>query len=490
MSRFIDSLTSESNKTFTENGAVSNASTKSAILDFFSIGGALRNMGKSDSFEVFHKAWLENPLLTLKAMFYFRDIRGGQGQRCGFKDQLLYLAVHATETLRKNLHLVPEIGRWDDLYVLVDTPLESDVFTLFLNQLISDLQTDKPSLLAKWLKSENTSSKKSRQLATKTRKAFGMTGKEYRKTLSELRKKIDVVERKMSSNKWGDIKYEAVPSQAMFRFRKAFRRHDEERFLEYIDSVNQGKTKINSSAMYPYQIVGKLSSCPWNMTMVDDSTIKEMQAMWDNLPDYLEGKDDRAICVVDTSGSMSGDPLAVALSLGLYCAERLNGEFKDHFITFSTSPKLQRVSGNTLFEKISGMCRAEWEFNTNLEAVFDLILNRAIKFEMNQQELPDKLIIISDMEFDSASSGNADKTLMKVINDKFIKNGYIMPSLVFWNVNARNKQFPMSLDDRGFINVSGLSPSLFESVVGGEVTSPVDFMENVLNSERYSSLVL
>jgi hypothetical protein len=273
----------------------------------------------------------------------------------------------------------------------------------------------------------------------------------------------------------------------MMKYRKAFDKHDHVRFEEFIGKVNTGEAKINSSVLYPHEIVGKV------MDHQIDNSIAE--AMWNNLPDWINGSDENSIAVVDTSGSMWGTPIQVAISLGLYMAERATGPYKDHFITFSANPELQSVRGDTLATRVRNMENASWNMNTNIEAVFDLILNTAIKHDISQDEMVKRLYIVSDMEFDAATGSGgynyvptADETLFQTIRNKFAKAGYEMPALVFWNVNARNKQFPMKMDERGFVNVSGFSPSIFKTLMTGEFTTPYELMLGVLNSERYAPI--
>ena len=497
MNTFLDNLKNQTNVAYTENGARAFATTGTKVLDFFSQGGALREAGADRAINIFSQAWSENNELALKTMFYFRDIRGGQGQRGAFRAQLEYLAKISPETVKKNLALIAEYGRWDDLYSLfdvdkgdktIDLTLREAVVETFKNQLIQDIEAfrsgENVSLLAKWLKSENASSKETKRLGYLTRIGLGFSPKMYRKTLSQLRKHLDVVERKVSADKWDDINYEHVPSNAMMKYRKAFDKHDHQRFETFIGKVNAGEAKINVSVTYPYEIVEKVRSREIQASVA--------QAMWDNLPDYVEGSDENSLAVVDTSGSMWGQPINVALSIGLYLAERARGPYKDHFITFSNRPALQEVVGSTIVEKIQNMQNAHWDMNTNIEAVFMLILNTAVKNSVAQEDMIKRLYIISDMEFDnctrSSNRGGVDETLFQTIKHFYGEAGYEMPALVFWNVNARNVQFPMKADERGFVNVSGFSPSIFKTLMTGESTSPEELMLEVLGSERYAPL--
>lgn len=500
---FLNALTNTGNRTLTENGATAFATTKSDVLDFFSTGGALRSRSAKDQVNIFARAWNENPELALKAMFHFRDVRGGQGQRGAFRNQLRWLADVSPETVAKNLPNVPEYGRWDDLFVLDGTPAESDMWKLIRTQLMDDMVSStgtgegRPSLLAKWLKSTYASNEESKRLARKTRKVLGWSEKHYRKVVSELRKEIGVLERQLEANNWEEVEYSHVPSQAMVKYRKAFRKHDADRFGSYIEAASKGEVKINAGTLYPHDIVGRLLGFRSDSMRGD-----EAQALWNALPDYMpEGEN--AICVVDTSASMDGTPMEVAIALGLYAAERAKGPYKDHFITFSSKPQLQKVTGDSIKAKVDGLRRAHWEMNTDIEAVFDLILKTAVQNGLSQDEMVDKLYIISDMEFDDATTNTGysyrsnggpttapDATLFQTIRAKFEAKGYQMPNLVFWNVDSRNDQFPMSMDERGFQAVSGFSPSIFEHLVGGEFISAYDIMLKVLNSDRYANVTL
>jgi hypothetical protein len=502
--KFLNALEQNVNYAYTENSALARATTNSALLDFFSQGGAIRSLSPEDQQTMFLRAWNENPLLALKAMFYFRDVRGGQGQRDAFRNQLKLLAELAPETVIKNLDNIPEYGRWDDLYALDGTEVEDNAYSLFVKQFREDIRgldsDENISLLAKWLKSENASSKETKRLARKTREALEMDSRNYRKTLSALRKYLDVVERKVSANQWEDIKYSAVPSNAMMKYRNAFMRHDGTRFGDYIRKVDAGEEKINASVLYPHEIVGKVMPEHWGYNKEARLDPKLADTMWNNLFDFM-GITENAIGVIDTSGSMYGLPIQVAIALGILLAERAVGPYKDHFITFSSAPKLQKITGNDITSKVRGLFNADWDCNTDIEAVFDLILNTAIKNKLSQEDMIDKLYIISDMEFDAAAGTGyynpynentpaVGETLFQTIRRKFEKHGYRMPNLVFWNVDARNPQFPMSMDERGFQNVSGFSPSILRSLMSGEFVGPYDIMLEVLESDRYDPIVI
>lgn len=492
--KFIKGLQTETNITLTENGALAYATTNSALLDYFAQGGALRSRPIEDVLRLFSQAFAENPLLATRAMFYFRDVRGGQGERETFRQQLKWLASFYPEVVKRNLKLIPYYGRWDDLYALFDTDLEKDVIKLFAKQLTEDLNSEHPSLLAKWLKSENTSSKQSRILARKTRERLNFSPKQYRKTLSYLRKKLDIVEQKISSNRWSEIKYEAVPSQANIKYANAFLRHDRERRDEYLQSLASKNTKINADVLFPYEIIRRIRQLPATPSKSD---IVLYDSLWNSLPDYFNGKHVNAIAVVDVSGSMysnRGLPLDTAISVGIYLAERnTHPAFHNKFITFSEKPQLVEIKGKSVVEKVKNLRDADWGLNTNIQAVFNLILQTALKENLTQEDLPQRLYIISDMEFDSAiddDENDINKTLFEVIAYKFQQHGYQLPKLIFWNVNARNKQFPMSLDQRGFQLISGCNPSIFKHALEDTFLSPEENMLGVLNSERYQLITI
>jgi len=477
MSKFLNAI----NMTYTENGALTNASTGNTILDYFSMGSALRSRSIEEKYDLFFNAYKEDSILAMKALFYSRDPRGGQGERQTFRDIFIKFALQNPEEASKLIHLIPEFGRWDDLidiiyqiHLINDNKVVYQGLHIIGVQILKDVDSKNPSILAKWMPSNNTSSPLSRKKAAWIAKSLGWSPKIYRKRLSALRHKIEVVEQLMSANQWSEIDYERVPSQASRIYRNAFSNHDFNRYIAYIGKVNEGKAKINTSVSYPYEIVGDIWQGP-NDTL---------EAIWKNLPDYTEGREENSIVVCDTSGSMHGLPLDIAISLSIYFAERNKGEFKDHFITFSEHPQLQKIEGDTLYQKVKNLESAHWDMNTNLQAVFDLILQRAIKKNLTCKDLPKKIYIVSDMEFDTASEDS--ETNFEVIDQKFQDAGFVRPELVFWNVDSRNNQSPITIDDKGVKLVSGASPSIFKSLMSDKTVSAYDLMIEVLNQERYN----
>lgn len=514
MNKFVTSLKHENNYTYTENGAVTYKSTLNGLLDLFALGGAYRTRSDADVINLFQKAWNENEKYALKCLFYLRDVRGGQGERRFFRVVIKWLAREHTEAMRRNLQYVPEFGRWDDLYVFEGTPLEKDAFALIRQQLVLDTKCNTPSLLAKWLKSENTSSAESRRLAEKTRRSLDMTHRQYRKTLSILRERIHVLERLMSAGRWDEIEFDKIPSKAGMVYKNAFARHDLERMKSdkavqsYEDFAKDKSTKVNAKALYPYEVVKEaMAFGKWGgyygrgrkSEALDDTERLMVNKYWENLADYFKGCTFNGICVADTSGSMYGDPLAVALSIAMYCAERNKGDFANHFFTFSNNPTFVEIEGVDFVDKINRMVRSDWGGSTNVEAVFDKILSIAKQNHCSQDEIPASVIIISDMEFNSCVCGGprnesrwsygyrnaANETLFETIEKRWKAAGYKMPNLVFWNVQARQDNIPMRVS--GHVSyVSGFSPVIFEQVLKG--VTAYDLMFDKLDSERYACI--
>lgn len=493
---FLNQMIKENNYAYTENGAITNKSSLNALLDFFGQAGAMRNRYAEDIINLFVLAFKEDALRSIKCVFYLGDILEGQGERSTFRILLRYIARNYPQALKENIHLIPKFNRWDSIYTLFDTPLEGDVATLLAKQLSKDLNSETPSLCAKWLKSTNTSSKETRELGRKTARLLNLSEKQYRKMLVKLRAKIKVVETLMSAKKWNDINYSNVPSKAMNNYNRAFYKHDSERFESYVDDLAIDTSKINSKTLYPYEIVKKILN--YRTNSIIDKKITEAQ--WKALPDFIVNKNMKGICVVDVSGSMNGTPLEVAISTGLYVSEKCIGTYHNKFITFSSQPKLVTVKGDTLHERVNYVRNADWGMNTDLEAVFDLILDTAIRNNSSQTDMPDYLIIITDMEFDAIQHGNRKKTLIETLSERYETAGYKLPILVFWNVNANGRNMPMTVDECGWISVSGYSPSIFKAILSEELLGaeniekekidPVETMLVVLDSERYAEITI
>ena len=504
--KFLNGLQDATNFGYTENHAIKHLTTKSDLLDMFAMGGAYRSRSDEDVILLFKKAYAENPVYALKCLFYLRDVRGGQGERRFFRTCVKWLANYDTEAMRRNLRYIPIFGRYDDLYVFVGTPLENDAFNFMKEQLALDVECKTPSLLAKWLKSENTSSAESRRLANITRQHFGMNHKQYRKTLSVLRNRINIVERLMSENRWDEIEFDKIPSKAGMIYKNAFARHDIERqqaaVQSYADFAKDTTKKVNASVLNPVDIAEQIFKYGnWSKPSETDRLMWDKY--WSCLKDYYHGREERGLAIVDVSGSMSGQPMAAAVSMGAYIAERGKGPFADHFVTFSGHPELVRFEGVDIYDKFQRARQADWAMNTNIEATFDMLLNTALQTKCPADEMPQTLYIFSDMEFDGCIScgpastgrgywhddchritGGAQGviTLLESIAQKWSAYGYELPRVIFWNLNARNDNIP-ALGGR-FSYVSGFSMNMIETILSGK--DGVDLMLEKLDSERYA----
>lgn len=486
----LEHLKNEFNETKTENGAFAYKSTKSDVLDLFALGGAYRERNEVDIVKLFSKAFAENPLLSMKTLFFIRDIRGGVGERRFFKVALKHIALHSPDVLRKNLHLVSEFGRFDDLWVLLETPLKSDVLDMVKKQLIIDKASDSPSNLAKWMSSENASSPTTKKYAKIMREYYGATPREYRKLLSALRKKIDLVETKLTEKNYEAIDYSKLPSKAGLIYRDAFYRNDEERYTNFLDSLSKGETTINAGTLFPYDIVNKIIKGDYfERDEMEGHEAKLLDGQWKALPNYIGDNTENSIAVVDVSGSMFGTPINVAISLGIYLAENNKGLFHNHFFTFSSKPELLEIKGSNIVEKVQNMESSNWGMSTNIESVFEKILSTAVKNSLPVDEMIDKLYVISDMMFDESVS-NADSHTFKKLEEKFNESGYKMPNLVFWNVDARQSSVPFKMDEKGVMLVSGFSPSIFKNLIGKKDINPYEMMLEVIESDRYSEVIV
>ena len=486
----IEYIKTEANMTHTENGAATFASTGSECLDLFASAGALRSQPDEDIVTRFIRAYTEDPDAAMKILFFARDVRGGLGERRVFRVILNWLASHEPQSVKKNIEFVAEYGRYDDLLSLMGTPCEEDALDFIRKQYEKDcaaLREDKAvSLMAKWLPSVNASNPETNRLGKKIARALGLTDAEYRKSLSALREKIRIIENNLREKDY-TFDYEKQPSRAMMKYRKAFMRNDGVRYTAFLAAVAAGEATLHADNVAPYELVQSYIS----QRYIKPLTQQEKDALnttWASITDF--GGDENALAVIDTSGSMYCNtrpmPAAVALSLGLYFAEHSKGAFGNCFIEFSDRPQLIELKGETFADRLRYIATFSRVANTNIEAVFDLILSAAVKNNVPQNELPAKLIIVSDMEFDTCVY-NASMTNFEAAKAKFRACGYELPQIVFWNVASRNRGQPVKENEQGVALVSGTTPRLFAMIAGG-IISPYAFMLETLNSERYAKI--
>jgi len=492
MTKLLDAMRTEDS--VTNNGMKTNSSTLNHCVDLFSMIGAARGIEKQRKINNFIKAFNEDKLTAMKIAFWLRDVRGGAGERQSGIDIMTYMADNHTEVMRKNLHLIPEYGRWSDVLPLLDTKLVNDTLVLITKGLEGG---DK--LCAKWLPRGNGKGVNNKRWGKLIRNHLKLEPKSYRKLLANM---SDTVEQLMCSGEFESINYSHVPSKAMSDYMKVFGRRDYDRFSKFLDSVTKGESKINSGAVYPYDIIKNMRNGSTNGADIQ----------WGALPNYMEDNVEKVLPLVDVSASMDcpagksngrhGEYITcmdIAISLGLYISERNEGVFKDSFLTFSAQPKLEILKG-TLSERYKQMSKSEWGYNTNIEAAFEKILDSAVKNNVPPNEMPTMLLILSDMEFDRCEKGwesNVkawDKSALEMITDKFEKAGYVIPKLTFWNINSINDDNkPAQQNDKGVVLISGFSVAILKTLLSGVFTpelTPYEMMMEVINDDRYSAVTV
>ena len=491
---FMNKLEEFGNMTTTTNGAAAAKSTGSKVYDMFALGGAYRGRNNLDKILLFKEAYKECPDLALKCLFYLRDIRGGQGERQFFRTCFNWLAKTEPQVVSHVMYSIPEFGRWDDLiYSCFDTDLEKEMLDIIERQFYMDLSSRTPSLLAKWLPSENTSSLATRSAARRIRKYFKMTPKEYRKNLSAIRGRINVLEKLMCSNQWDEIDFSKIPSRAGLIYRNAFANNalTAERYKEFI---NNKSTKVNADVLYPYEIVKQAREY-----ILNDPERIAINKYWENLPDLFEDNNKaKVLCVCDTSGSMEWGnstvkPIDVAIGLSMYCAERLTGPFKNHYISFASEPQLIKTNeGIDFVDSVKRIYSTNLCDNTNLEAVFDLLLNIAKNPSTKKEDIPTTIIVISDMQIDVATmhwntklTEDTAATEMQIIKAKWTTEGYKCPNIVYWNVNGENNGNIIDKGE-GVSFVSGFSPVIMKSILNGK--TGYQLMLDTLLSDRYANI--
>lgn len=493
----LNAIKREANITYTENGAVTYRSTMSDCLDFFSTAGALRNAEGEEIVKRFLRAYGENPDMAMKILFFTRDVREGLGERRVFRTILRAMGNLHPESVKKNIPFIAEYGRYDDLLCLLDTACREETVAFIKEGLEADcrnLAQGKPvSLLAKWLPSVNATNRETVRTAVTLAKLLGMKPAEYRKTLSVLRKAENLLENNLREKDYS-FDYSKQPSNALFKYRAAFLRNDASRYWDFLDKVSRGEAVLHADNLMPYELVRKCLRTDIDQPFNEDLSPEEktvLNTTWDALPDF--GNGENALAVVDASGSMYLDyreyqviPATVAFSLGIYFAERNKGQFHNHFMTFSSSPQLLQLKGENFVEKVEYLSTFDKVADTNLEAVFRVLLEAAVKNRIPQEELPSTLYIISDMEFNECTQ-DSDATNFHNAQEMFRAAGYRLPKVVFWNVASRWQQQPVTQNEQGAVLVSGCNPRLFSQVISGEV-NPEKFMREILGSARYAAI--
>lgn len=474
----------------TENGAHVYSTTNNPVLDLFAEIGSLRPRSEGDILLKFSEAFACDRTLATKMFFYAGNIRGGLGERRTFRIILKYLANTYPSIVLDNIHLIPHFNRWDSMFTLVGTACESEMWNVIGEQLTTDLQgvkasrtSAKPvgiSLLAKWMPTETAHSKETQKLARLAMKRIGLTPRLYRKMLSTLRNHLKIVEGLMSAQAWDKVEYPAVPSYAMKNYRKAFGKHDQERFSAYIESLKKGEKKINASTLYPYDLVHQYWG-KWNYS-IDEI----VEAQWKALPNYVEGENN-VLVMADVSGSMSwhgGRPIETSIGLATYFAQHNTSDYHNLYMTFTDRPHFISLDGcDTLASAVKKVRSTDVGYSTDLSAAFDYILNHAVANSIAPEDMPKALIVVSDMEIDPYFRGRG-LDFVKYQKTKFAQYGYELPKLVLFNVEARNDTFLTQSDD--VILVSGQSTSIFKNLCANlNGKTSWDLMLEVLNDPMY-----
>ena len=476
MNSFVSAVQNQAART--TNGMKARKSTANSCVDLFFKIGASR--GK-DITKDFVAAYAEDSEVAMRIALWVRDVRGGAGERELFRQIMKYLDKHNPTDAAKLLMKVPEVGRWDDIFVLESKQNKQLAFTM-----LGDALRAKNGLAAKWTPRQGP-------LAAEIRNFFGMSPKFYRKSLVEMSK---TVEQDMCAKNWDAINFSHVPSVAHARYKKAFFRNTTE-YAKYVEELKKDpkdrtvQVKINAGAVFPYDVLkGVIGSYRNNYNTTE---LGALQAQWDAMENFIG--DANVLPLVDVSGSMTckaGGPqsksattcLDVAVSLGLYVADKNKGKFKDTFLTFSGTPELLHLKGN-IFQKVNQMVSSNWGMSTDLVRAMDKILKVAKDGNVPQEEMPEMLLIMSDMQFNGCA--RFDDSAMQMVARKYEAAGYEMPKIVFWNLNAHDN-VPVKHDESGVALVSGFSPAIMASVLGGDTEqfTPYAMMMKVIGSERYN----
>jgi hypothetical protein len=471
-------LSNKKGHTKTENGMKTRKSSLSSVVDFFyGVGGNRAN--PENSLKLFTAALQEDVDLAIRVLLWSRDVRGGAGERNQFRIMLQYLAMNELELGKRVLTKIPELGRWDDILSLIGTPLEPEAL-----EFISSALNAGNGLCAKWMPREKSAHKST---ALKIMKYMGLKPTQYRKLLSQ---NTEVVEQLMCANEWSGINYSHVPSIAAKTYSKAFAKRDSERYQEYLTKLTKGDTdvKINAGAIFPHDVISSI----WGSTTKSEEM--RVQAQWDALPNYMEGGEYNILPLVDVSGSMGFKfdsksdvtALRVAVSLGLYISTKNQGAFNGLICTFSETPKLHKISSKGIKRQLEEVKRLDWSMSTDIEAAFSEILEVATKNSVPQSEMPNVILILSDMQFDGCVYGEDSLSANSMIRKKYKKAGYEVPNIVFWNLKTSNG-VPVKMDKLGTALVSGFSPSILKSVLTSiEDMTPIGVMMKTIMKDCYS----
>lgn len=452
------------------------STTYNSNLDMFSM--LSRSMAEDKVLNIFKNAYTEDKKLSVANLLYLLDIREGKGERRLFKICFNWLCKNDKEYAIKVLNLIGELGRYDYILEALHTPIEKEVIDLIDKQIKDDYNSEYPSLLAKWLPSRGQNRK---YLTVK----LNLTNKQYRKILSKIRARLKLIETSLCNKEYSEIDFEKVPTKAMLKYRKAFQRHCEDEYSEYLEKASKGEKKINTKGLFAYEIISKIYG-----KIVNNNEENLYQAMWEQQKDVLNGYNGNILVMADTSGSMtwggfgSAQPIHSSIGLALYIAERNKGAFKDHYMTFSSRPLLQKVTGKTIVDKVHNVRTIVQ--NTDIDKAFELLLETAKNSNIPEEEMPTHIIIISDMEFDNGVYSNGG-TNFSGWKKAFKESGYKLPKIIFWNVSGNVMGTPTTKFENDVAMINGFSTSVFENILNLENLTPENVMLTKL--EKYLNMI-
>ncbi|MEE3343808.1 MAG: DUF2828 family protein [Bacilli bacterium] len=448
-------------------GSVYYATTYNNNLDVFTM--LTRYNSEKDIIALYEKALKENEEIALANLLYILDIRSGKGERRLFKIIYKYLCLNYPKHALRVLPFISELGRYDYILIGINTPIEKETIKLIKKQLEMDINEETPSLLAKWLPSHRTHNKNNK-IAKKLIKELNMSEKEYRKTLSNIRTKLNIIEKNLTNKEYNNIDFSKIPAKAMIKYNEAYNRNMLEEYTKYKESVTKGEKKINTTGLFAYEIINKI------ITNKDcDSELYDL--MWKNQKDIIPNNSKNLLVVADTSGSMTfhkAIPYCTSIGLAIYIAERNKGFFKNHFITFSEKPTLHEIKGNTILDKVNSMETIN-AWNTDIDKVFELILKTATDNNLSQKELPEQILIISDMEFDKGVNSSTG-TNFDNWKKSFKEAGYQLPTIIFWNAAGSTRGIPVTKFENDVAMVSGFSTNILNNLLDLKNYSPIDVM--------------
>lgn len=445
----------------TANGAPTNVTSGDRCLDLFSVIGS----SASNILDLWQQAYYEDPKVATRILLWSYDMREGAGRRDNFIRIMQWLEVNNPDLAIALLPFIPHFGRWKELLSFeLDSPVRRAAYEVIWQGLNNK---DTSGLAAKWMDRQD-------RLA---REYFSMTPKKWRKFLVE---RTNVVETAMCNKEWGSINYQHVPSVAGQRYRKAFTKHDAARYNQYIESVAKGEAKINTSVLFPHDVIRGMGN----------NYNRAAQVSWDNLPNYYDPSKNKALVMIDISGSMSVrvsgsiSAMDISTSLGIYVAQKNQGPFANRAISFSQRPNWLNFTNMNLIEALRH-CHTGMGMSTNLQGAFDLILGTALQNNISQEDMPNSIIVISDMEFDHYAA-QSTKTNFEVVDEKYRAAGYIRPNIVWWNVAGRAGNNPVKKDTYGTAMVSGYSPRILQTVLSDETISPLQVVMDTVGKDRYT----